>query len=114
MKSIPTHIRAGVPALLAAACLPLVVSAGVNTWTGSGPQGGDMRDVEYDRTGDTVYATSPNGLYKSTNNGSAWTLVNSTIGSTPFSTDPNNADIIYFVNFDGPLQRSNDAGVTIT
>jgi uncharacterized repeat protein (TIGR01451 family) len=113
MTSSRTVSRARVAYVLLAV-LPLAVRAGTNTWTGSGPQGGDVRHVEFKPDdGDVAYATAPAGLYQSTDGGAKWSLLNPGVGSTPFAIDPINPKILYLVDFDGGLLRSSDGGVTI-
>ena len=54
---------------LVAAC---AASAGVNTWTTSGPPGGGVSVIADPRAAGVLYAGSSNGLFKSTDNGATW------------------------------------------
>ena len=55
-----------------------VASAGVNTWTTNGPDGGDIRALAIDPANPaTLYAgTEGGGVFKSTNGGGSWNAVN--------------------------------------
>ena len=60
------------------------VSAGVNTWTTSGPGGGNIRELAIDPVNPaTLYAAAESGgLFKSTNGGGSWRAINT--GLTEF------------------------------
>ena len=57
-----------------------------------------------------VYAASPYGLYRTTDGGSSWRLVN-TDSSFRVGVSAQNPDVIYSISFNGPL-RSTDGGTT--
>ena len=62
--------------ILGMAMVPQFVTAGTNSWTlGSGMYGGNISSLASD--GSTLYAGTYYGVYKSTNSGGNWTLVNS-------------------------------------
>ena len=60
-----------------------VASAGVNTWTTNGPEGGQIRALAIDpATPATLYAgTFGGGVFKSTNGGGSWTAINTGLTS---------------------------------
>jgi uncharacterized repeat protein (TIGR01451 family) len=114
MKPIPTFLRASCACALIVA-LPLAARAGVNSWTGTGPEGGNVRQVEYDPSGgNDVFAMTTRGLYRSGNGGDDWTLINDDVTDAPFAIHPANPDVMYFGEGNETLLRSNDGGQTVT
>jgi len=114
MNVIPISLRAARACALIVA-LPFAALAGVNSWTGTGPEGGSVRQVEYDPTGgNVVFAMTPRGLYRSGNGGADWTLINEDITDAPFAIDPSNPDVMYFGGANETLLRSSDGGDTAT
>ena len=78
----------------------LTVSAGVNTWTSNGPDGGDVRALAIDPANPaTLYAgTSGGGVFKSTDGGGSWTVINTGLTSTDvraLAIDPANPATVY-------------------
>ena len=59
-------------------------SAGVNTWTTTGPAGGRVQSLAVDPVTTTIiYAgTDGGGIFRSTNGGASWTAINSGLGNT--------------------------------
>jgi uncharacterized repeat protein (TIGR01451 family) len=113
MNVISTQPRA-VRACALLVALPFAALAGTNSWTGSGPEGGNIRDVEFDPTGgNVVFAMTPRGLYRSGNGGADWTLINEDIVDAPFAIDPTDSDVMYFASGD-ELLRSSDGGESAT
>lgn len=54
--------------------------AGLGTWTSQGPDGGQVLDITIDpMVANIVYATSRGGIYKSTDGGVTWQLMNNGI-----------------------------------
>jgi uncharacterized repeat protein (TIGR01451 family) len=115
MKAIVNPLRGASACALLLLSLPLALHAGVNTFTGAGPEGGDIRHVEFQQgDGTKAVAMTPAGLYRGTGGGTDWSLVNGTIASTPFSIHPNDADIVYVVNENGDILRSTNGGTSLT
>ena len=54
------------------------VPTGNNVWTSNGPEGGEVRALAIDpQTPSTVYAGTGGGVFKSTNGGASWSVINS-------------------------------------
>src|SRR2546425_10599118 len=74
------HRHAALASVLAMLCSASVnsVSAGARTWTGIGPEGGDIRVLAIDpKAAESLYAgTEDGGIFKSTNGGGGWKPVN--------------------------------------
>src|SRR2546422_8898655 len=70
------HRHAALASVLAMLCSASVnsVSAGARTWTGIGPEGGDIRVLAIDpKAPESLYAgTEDGGIFKSTNGGDSW------------------------------------------
>ena len=112
VRALVNQLRAALAGALVSASLPLL--AGVNTFTGGGPEGGDIRQVEFQPgNGAKAVAMTPAGLYRGTDGGIEWTLVNDTVASTPFAIHPTNADRLYVVS-GGDILLSTDGGTTLT
>ena len=61
--------------------------AGTNTWTSSGPFGGETQALVIDRTTpSTLYAGTPFGIFRTTNSGSTWSAVHEGLDD-PFDRD---------------------------
>jgi photosystem II stability/assembly factor-like uncharacterized protein len=104
-----------VPAILVILCSGLaeVVSAGVSTWTTSGPEGGLIRALAVDpATPATLYAsTSFGGVFKSTDGGERWT--NTGLAAKPvfaLAIDRSAPSALYAGTGDGGVFHSLDAG----
>src|SRR5262252_5575965 len=75
-----------VAAFLAAMALnPRIASAGINVWTGNGPNGGTIGILAIDPVDpSTLYAGTPNGgVFKSVDSGLTWTPMSTGLTS-PF------------------------------
>ena len=101
-------------ALLLLSVLP--ATAGINQWTGNGPNGGTIKALAIDPdTPTTVYAgTYRGGLYKSTDGGGSWRRLSTESSQSDIqaiAVDPNNSSIIYA---GGPttILKSTNAGET--
>ena len=103
-------------ALLALAILgaALSASAGINTLTGVGPDGGRVIKLVFHPTSaDTLFVLTGTGAYRSVNSGASWQRVNTytyVSGSTDLEIDPANPARVYLTG-SIPLV-SNDGGVT--
>jgi photosystem II stability/assembly factor-like uncharacterized protein len=92
--------------------------AGTNEWTSMGLQGGTIYDLAFHPTTPaTMYASAPNGFYRSTDSGATWQQA-----STPTSyylrpgtlaVTPGNPDHLYIAVRDGEALRSVDRGSTL-
>ena len=98
--------------------LAATAQAGTNEWTSMGLQGGTVYDLAFHPTAPaTMYATAPNGFYKSTDSGATWQQA-----STPttyyllpsvLAVTPANPDHLYIALRDGEALRSVDRGSTL-
>ena len=87
MKSMTSAVK-----VLLVACLALLVSfsqprqatAGLDVWTGYGPEGGTIRALAIDPvTPTTLYAGSCcGGVFKSTDGGTSWRMINTGLTDT--------------------------------
>ena len=70
--------------VLLSSSLAGVASAGVNTWTTNGPNGGPIAALAIDRSAPaTLYAgTSGAGVFKSSDGGGSWTAINTGLNTT--------------------------------
>ena len=60
--------------------LSMNVSAGLGTWTSSGPEGGRIYDLVADPiTPNVYYAATRGGVYKSNNGAATWNRINNGI-----------------------------------
>jgi uncharacterized repeat protein (TIGR01451 family) len=107
-------------AALAAAILgmSMAASAGVNTWSTIGPNGGEVRKIVYNRdTPTTVYMIAAAGFLRSLDAGATWQLVKNDFFNPPsdLDVDPTDPNRVYVVASDRPhLLVSTDAGATLT
>jgi uncharacterized repeat protein (TIGR01451 family) len=105
-------------ATLAAAILSMsmAVSAGVNTWSAIGPEGGEVRKVVYNRdTPTTVYVIAEAGFLRSLDAGATWQLVKDDFlnGPSDMDVDPSDQNRLYVVSPSvQTMQVSTDAGAT--
>jgi photosystem II stability/assembly factor-like uncharacterized protein len=63
-----------------------LASAGINTWTPLGPDGGSVFQLAYHPTDPaTLYAVTPGGLYRTLDTGNSWQLIKGDFGKSVFS-----------------------------
>lgn len=91
-----------------------VATAGVNTWTTNGPEGGDIGALAIDpRNPATLYAgTSGGGVFKSTNGGGSWTAINTGLISDDvraLAIDPSTPATLYAAG-SGVFKSTNGGG----
>ncbi|MCG8351753.1 MAG: hypothetical protein MI924_28635 [Chloroflexales bacterium] len=88
-------------------------SAGINEWTGIGPEGGDIMALAIDPvTPDTLYAGMQGGIYKSTDGAASWSHVNTGLTNASIhalAIDAANPSTIYAGSDDGVF-KSTDGG----
>jgi uncharacterized repeat protein (TIGR01451 family) len=103
---------------VAGAGMAAPASAGINTWTYAGPDGGRIVKVIYNpRSPTTLYLGAQSGFYRSTDSGASWSLIDGTLNGAPtdLEIDPSNPDRLY-VGTQGSapaLWMSNDGGATL-
>lgn len=104
-----------------------VAVAGENVWTSNGPEGGTIRSLAIDpKNTQTIYAgTYGGGVFKSTNGGNAWTVVNSGLKETmgiqelpphvyALAIDPTSSQTVYAGAYRGGVFKSTNGGKTWT
>ncbi len=99
--------------LLICICAAQVVSAGINQWTSTGPNGGYVTAVAWHphATRSNVVFAFTDRVFRSTDSGASWVAVtDQTPGLTNFGFDPSNPDRILLSGT--PVMRSLDGGAT--
>jgi photosystem II stability/assembly factor-like uncharacterized protein len=92
--------------------------AGVGMWSGQGPQGGYVFDIQQDpATPSTLYISTRSGIFKSTDSGAIWApMMNGIVGSVsygyPLALDPDVANTLYAADSFGHLYRTSDGAAT--
>src|SRR2546428_2537694 len=72
------------------------VEAGINAWTPFGPEGTDVTILAVDPvSSSTLYARTPVGVYKSRDEGSAWSRVLDSPRVKALVIDPQNSTTLY-------------------
>jgi photosystem II stability/assembly factor-like uncharacterized protein len=94
---------------------PQLASAGVNVWSGNGPEGGTINALVLDPvTPATVYAaTAGGGVFKSVNGGGSWSAVNTGLDHRmvySLAIDPVTPEILYAGTALGGVYKSIDSG----
>src|SRR5215831_4936747 len=92
-----------------------IVSAGVNAWTGIGPEGAQVTSLAIDPTAPIILyaATSNGGVFKTTNGGGSWSSVNVGLTNTNVSVvaiDPLTPTTLYAGTSGSGVFKSIDAG----
>lgn len=101
---------------LAALCLAGPCVAGPGVWTGSGPDGGWVYDVEIHPTSPAiVYASTRGGIYRSVDGAATWQRIENGFGAgsredVKLTLDLDAPTRLWAVNFAGRLFRSTDGG----
>jgi photosystem II stability/assembly factor-like uncharacterized protein len=114
LETFMTHQKSFFPAF----ALLLLVSggghAGINTWTLTGPEGGEVNSVAVHPTDPSVVlASGGNGIYRSADGGVTWTRTGAVVAATDIIFDPANASRIFaLAKYSSRLYRSDDAGLT--
>ena len=101
-------------------CLFILLSntvfAGDSTWTGTGPLGGGVFQLEFDPSNSqTAYATTRGAVYKTLDAGATWVrasdgIVATTVYPLPLVLDREAPQILYTFDSSLRLYRSNDGG----
>ncbi|MGB9666913.1 MAG: WD40/YVTN/BNR-like repeat-containing protein, partial [Candidatus Cryosericum sp.] len=101
----------------AVAGAPAVQAADTYNWTQLPLCGGAILSLAIDpKFPTTLYAGTPDGVYRSTNSGAAWTATTATPPRDVISlaVDPKNPAILYAGTLEEGLYRSTDSGATWT
>jgi photosystem II stability/assembly factor-like uncharacterized protein len=104
-------------AALAILFAPVMLLAGTNRWTNIGPDAGNVFALVIDpQNPSSLYASTYQGLFKSTDAGASWIAVNSPLGlvtsSLSVAIDPQNSSTIY-AGFPGQrVFKSTDGGAS--
>src|SRR6187431_1102569 len=88
-----------------------IASAGLNSWTLTGPDGGPVSSIAIHPEQSQIAITSTErGLYRTTNGGDNWTLVQDGVypAAQRIIFDPTNLNRVFAVN--GSIWRSENAG----
>ena len=98
--------------------LAATAQAGTNEWTSMGLQGGTVYDLAFHPTTPaTMYATAPNGFYRSTDSGATWRQASTPttyyLNPSVLAVTPGNPDNLYIALRDGGALRSGDRGSTL-
>jgi uncharacterized repeat protein (TIGR01451 family) len=94
-------------------------SAGINSWTSAGPDGGYIIKTIYNPSSPAaVYLAAQSGFYSSTDGGTTWSLIDGTLNGAPtdMEIDPSNPDRVYLGTQGSvpALWESSDGGATLT
>jgi photosystem II stability/assembly factor-like uncharacterized protein len=96
-----------------------IVSAGINVWTSNGPEGGRIYALAIDpATPSTLYAGIDDDVFKSTNGGGSWSLVNTGLGNPvpivftvmALAIDPATPTTLYAGTEGGGVLKSTNGG----
>lgn len=82
-----------------------ITLAGINQWTGNGPEGGEIKAMVMDlKNPSTLYVGTLGGVFKTTNGGASWSPSNTGLNSAEVSTlsiAPSNPATLYTVTAGG-------------
>jgi uncharacterized repeat protein (TIGR01451 family) len=96
---------------------PVLACAGINSWTGIGPDGGQVRRFAYSpSTPATVYVIAEGGLFRSRDGGAHWAPLKQDFAGQPFDVDvdPSDPDRLYVSMGTVPgFYYSTDGGTTL-
>lgn len=92
-------------------------SAGTNTFTPVGPEGGGVNDLAWHPTDpNIVYAATNGGIYRSTDGGSHWQLAHDRMIEAPraLTVHPSQPNRVFAAGYNSGVLASTDAGATWT
>ncbi|GFE79462.1 hypothetical protein GCM10011487_14620 [Steroidobacter agaridevorans] len=92
-------------------------SAGTNTFTPVGPEGGGVNDLAWHPAdANIVYAATNGGIYRSTDAGAHWQLVHDRINEAPraLAVHPSQPNRVFAAGLNSHVLASTDAGATWT
>jgi len=112
LSRLSKSLLIGLLALFISLSQPIPVSAGFNTWSSIGPEGGWIYALAIDpTTPSTPYAgTYGGGMFKSTNGGATWSAVNTGLSNKEvwaLAIDPINTNTIYVGTYGGVFKSAN-------
>src|SRR6266566_4716867 len=90
-----------------------IASAGVNSWTSNGPEGGTIVAIVVDPAAPAIlYAGTLSGVFKSTNGGGNWNPINNGLfgGVQALAVDPLTPATLYAGTLDGLFKSTNGGG----
>jgi uncharacterized repeat protein (TIGR01451 family) len=97
--------------------LPLLASAGTNSWTAMGPAGANIQSIVFGDSAGTVFAAGGSGVYRSLDDGVDWQAIKTDFpGNSPrgMAIDPSDPSRLYVVAPTWPsLYVSTDGGATL-
>lgn len=107
--------KRAVPVFLCLLALATSARAVPSPWMPLGPFGGGARSLTADPTSsNTVYATTKQGIFKTTNGGSSWITLYTQEATSNLAIDPSHPSTLY-VGAPGPLLiKSTDGGASWT
>ncbi len=117
-KTAATRWAAFVRMVLVGLCIcpALTATAGVNSFTTLGPEGGRINKVVFHPENASIaFAAAASGFYRSTDGGEQWQLVSDAFVNEPtdIAFDPDDLDHL-FVGSNGGLYSSTDGGLTLS
>jgi photosystem II stability/assembly factor-like uncharacterized protein len=116
-REAPVTIAVALVALIST-LFPADSSAGVNRWTTSGPDVGNVKALAIDPSAPaTLYAGTDGGVFKSINGGQSWTAINSGLTDTivdALAIDPSAPATLYAGTNLGGVFKSTNAGQSWT
>src|SRR5690348_13745031 len=112
------HTKSLAPWMAALASIACIVPAfaGVNSWTTTGPDSGDVTAIEFHPTNPQIaLAATAGGMYRTADGGANWSPLNPGLSSARnMAFDPTNPNRVFAAIANSELWVSGDAGATFT